>query len=144
MELKNRFIIKALVGFILGLIVGIGFWILFSDGNGSVSDFIFYEFMSGLLGLVANGSSIVYEIESWGIRTATIVHYLFCMIAFTSIALILGWFDVGWTLVIMLAAMTVAYIFIWLFQSFYWKKTIRQMNEDLKKMNHKEDGSEEQ
>jgi hypothetical protein len=66
------------------------------------------------------------------------------MIAFTSIALILGWFDVGWTLVIMLAAMTVAYIFIWLFQSFYWKKTIRQMNEDLEKMNRKEDGSEEQ
>ena len=144
MELKNRFIIKALVGFILGLMVGVVFWMMFSDGNGSVSDFIFYEFMSGLLGVVANGSSIVYEIESWGLRTATIVHYLFCMIAFTSIALILGWFEVGWTLVIMLATMTVAYIFIWLFQSFYWKKTIRQMNEDLEKMNRKEDGSEEQ
>ncbi len=133
MEIKNRLIIRALVGFIVGCAIELFFWI---RGNGPViqSPFYLYLIMGGMIGLVNNAGSVVYYIESWSTRRATLVHYISAMFVFAVIAVPLGWFpDIG-VLLIFLAIMTVAYIIIWLSNYLYCRKAVRELNEEIADM----------
>ena len=47
-----------------------------------LSALILHLLMSGVLGMVANGSSVIYEIEEWSIARATITHFTIAMWAF--------------------------------------------------------------
>ena len=88
---------------------------------------------SMIFGAISMGTQIVYDIESWGIRRSTTIHYLICVIAFLITSTLLGWFsaDIMW---IVLIIFTVTYVCIWLIYSAVYKREVRQMNNDLEKM----------
>nr|WP_297704451.1 DUF3021 domain-containing protein [uncultured Butyrivibrio sp.] len=133
MELRNKFIIKSLIGFIIGIFIGLFFWFLnFRDYSGTA--FVVHLIMSGILGLIAMGGSVAYDIESWGLLKATATHYILVMLDFIIVATVLGWVSSILEMVVFLAGMTIIYVAIWLFESFLWKRTIRKMNEQLKEM----------
>lgn len=133
MELRNKFIIKSLIGFIIGIFIGLFFWFLnFRDYSGTA--FVVHLIMSGILGLIAMGGSVAYDIESWGLLKATATHYILVMLDFIIVATVLGWVSSILEMVVFLAGMTIIYAAIWLFESFLWKRTIRKMNEQLKEM----------
>ncbi len=73
MELRNKIIIKSLIGFIIGIFVGLFFWFM-NSGDYSGTAFVIHLIMSGILGLIAMGGSVVYDIESWGLLKATATH----------------------------------------------------------------------
>lgn len=130
MDLRNKVIIKSLIGFILGMFIELFFWV---RAYGAVyrPTFVLFLIMGGLIGLINNGSSVVYDIESWSTTRATIVHYFTTVIVFLSIAMPLGWFEWDLTLAIFMAIFTLIYVLIWLFNYLYWKKTIREVNEQI-------------
>jgi hypothetical protein len=134
MDIKNRFITKALAGIVLGILVGVMFWVLTGslENNNDNMALLIHLGVSGLLGLICNGSSIVYEIESWGTLLATVSHYLLCMLTFILISSLMNWFPNRIGFIIMLVIMTVIYAGIWVGEMLYWKKTIKQVNEQLK------------
>lgn len=139
MELRDKFIMKALLGTVLGMIIGIIMWLL---NNRSLSgadraEFIIHLIGSALLGLIAMGSSVVYEIESWGILRSTILHYVLCMVTFFIDSTLLGWFIGFSSILIAILIMTVIYALIWICESLYWKKAIESLNEQLKNLDKK-------
>ncbi len=133
MEVKTKFIIKSLLGFIIGLFVGLFFRFLNAQTDYGEA-FILHLVMSGILGLLAMGGSVVYDIESWGLLKATVSHYVLVIFDYTVVAVLLKWYTRISDFLISIVIMTVLYAMIWLFESIMWKKTIGEMNAELKKM----------
>ena len=129
--------ILALIGFVIGVLIGVGF----TRGNGSgLREALPHLLLGGIYGAVACGSSIVYDIEKWSIARATATHFLFVFSLYFLIVFTMGWFrlddPIFW---IVIAVMVVAYILIWLFQYLVYKRKIREMNNDLARMKSRTD-----
>ena len=133
MGLGNKFAIKSLLGLVMGIIVGVGTWIMSKRGmNGAdYTTLILHLAISGLIGFVGMGGSVVYDIESWPLLKATVLHYIACMISFSLASIVLSWFSDYLSFFITFIIMTVVYVCIWIAESWHWKKTIREINEEL-------------
>ena len=129
-----------IAGFAAGLLIGAGF-ILFTGLSEGLAPALPHILVSGLYGAAAMGSNVFYEIESWSIARATAVHFLLVMSLYCLAALSMGWFTaedpVFWMVIAVMAA---GYILIWLFQYLCYRREIRRMNEDLKKIQSGQDG----
>ncbi len=158
MNIKQRFIYKASIGFSLGVLVTIIINIISAYVQNGDMMYYLYDFKDvrsgrtfmqlmlelltgGLLGLIGNGGSVVYEIESWGILKSTIVHFLFTMTTFFVIGLFNGWLIPGINLtnIVMISAMILAYFIIWLVQYLVYKKEIDDINKGVKLLKSRED-----
>lgn len=134
-NLKTGLTIKILIGCLVG-----GFICVVLYAFGAYDDIIMDKpavivqiLGSMIFGAICMGTQIVYDIESWGIRRSTTIHYLICVVAFLITSTLLGWFsaDIMW---IVLSIFTVTYVCIWLIYSAVYKRKVRQMNNDLEKM----------
>lgn len=132
MELKTKFIIRALLGFSLGMIIGAIMYVLSVNDNEPVDKvyLLMQLFGSGIMGIVGNGGAIVYDFEDWGLGRATFTHYIVTFFTMLSISEILGWFSHDILLIVVLA-FSFVYLIIWGTEYFVWKKEIRQMNRQL-------------
>ena len=134
----KKAVILGAIGMILGIFIGAGFWYLMSgevpETSTSLSAMMLHLLLSGVLGMVANGSSVIYEIEEWSIVRATITHFIIAMGVFYVIAFTLRWFSPSdpacW---IMSAIMVIVYFTIWMVQSLIFKHKVKRMNEELRK-----------
>ena len=132
MSLKEKFLLKASIGGILGVFVGVGIGMLF-DGD-PVSDrvpLIAQIFLSAMMGVVGNGGSIVYYFESWSIAKMTLVHFSCTIVYFIVMGLILD-FGPPSVYLIMIGIMTVVYFIIWILSYISGKREVKRMNEELK------------
>jgi positive regulator of sigma E activity len=125
-NLKLSLVIRALIG----ALIGIGICLMlyaFGEYDNMITD------KPALLGAINMGTQIVYDIEAWGIRKSTIVHYLICVMTFICASTLLHWFsaDILW---IVLIIFTVIYMIIWFIYSTLYKREVRQMNSGLEKM----------
>ena len=129
--LWKKTVLLGLAGFVLGVLVCIGF-MLARSSEGLKAAFPNLA-LSGIYGAVAMGSSVVYDIEKWSIARATATHFLLSFTLYFLLVLSMGWFrlddPVFW---IVIAVMVVIYVLIWLFQYLSYKRKIRKMNHDLK------------
>lgn len=134
----KRAVILGAVGMILGIFVGAGFWYLFPhesmDDSEVMRQLVLHLLLSGVFGMVANGSSAIYGIDEWSIARATITHFVITMGTFYTVAFTLGWFypsdPVCW---IMTVVCIVGYFMIWLVQYQLFKGKVKRMNEELRK-----------
>ncbi len=135
MDMKNKIMFRTLLGFTLGLIVGIIMYILYIPDGGTFhrTFFICHLVGSSIMGLVGYGGAIVYDIESWSLGRATFTHYIVTFMTMFVISEMLGWFSHD-ILFIVFLAFTIVYAIIWLTEHWVWKRQIRQMNEDLEIM----------
>lgn len=140
MEIRNKFIIRALLGFSLGVIFGAIMFVLYaSDTEPLNKSFLLMQlFGSGFLGVVANGGAIVYEFEDWGLGRATFTHYIVTFITMFAVSEILGWFSHSMLLIVIIV-FSVIYLIIWLVEYALWKKEIRHINRDLEIMKKAKD-----
>ena len=147
MNLKNRFIIKASIGFALGILVDLIIHTVFVLSGSSyllagtlsqeeVLGFFRELFLSGILGLIGNGSTVIYEIESWSILRVTATHFVIAFAAFFSIGLINGWLTPGITAenIIITGIVLISYVMIWLVQYLIYKKEVSDINDGLKNL----------
>ena len=141
-EIWKKAVILGAIGMILGIFVGAGFWYLMSgevpEASTGLSAMVLHLLLSGVLGMVANGSSVIYEIEEWSIVRATITHFIISMGIFYVIAFSLGWFSPAdpacW---IMSAILVFVYFMIWMVHSLIFKYKVKRMNEELRKWKSK-------
>ena len=133
MGLGSKFAIKSLLGLVIGMIIGVGTWMM--NGRAiSEADYaalILHLVVSGIIGFIGMGGSLVYDIESWPLLKATVIHYIACMISLFLAGGALSWFPDFLTFFITFIIMTVIYACIWIAESWHWKKTIREINEEL-------------
>ena len=137
-EIKSKMIIRALIGFILGMFISMAFCIHNADGFDL--RFVINLLAGGVIGFINNGSSAVYDIESWGTTRATVIHYILTVVVFLTIALSLGWFRIDMTLLIFMIIFTVVYVIIWLSEYLYFKKTVNDINKELESFKKTEKG----
>ncbi len=139
MNIKNALLIKSLSGFSLGLLVGAvicSFCLSYENINDRI--ILFTELIgSGIHGAICMGGTIVYDIESWGLRRATITHYLLVLLSFIIANELLNWFPHS-ILSLAIAIGTGLYLIIWIVEYIIWKSQIRQMNRDLNKLLHRD------
>ena len=137
-ELWKKAAILGAVGLILGIFFGALFWYLGTGEAPAASAqpnvMILHLILSGVLGMVANGSSVLYEIETWSIARSTITHFIIAMATFYVVAFTLRWFaptdPVCW---IMSVILVIVYFIIWMIQYLIYKHKVKRMNEELKK-----------
>ncbi len=135
MDIKTKFIIRALVGITLGMCIGIFTYVLVVSDTEPVDKvyLVLHLFCSAALGLVGNGGAIIYDFEDWSLARATFTHYIITFMTLFVISEMLGWFPHS-VLLIVFIVFTIVYFIIWLAEYLSWRKEVRQMNIELKSM----------
>lgn len=122
------------MGFILGMMISLVICVCSSSVEEIMEDKLglFVQLIGfGIYGSISVGSSIVYGIDSWSLRKVTCTHYVITFTAFFIANGLLGWFNDGIILLIVFIMMTIMYLIIWLIEYTIWKRTIKEMNEEL-------------
>ncbi len=143
-EIKTHLIIKTLAGALIGIMISV-MLLFFGSYDHMISDkpFLLAQFLgSCLLGAICNGSSTVYELESWSIGKITLVHYTICMVTFIPCCIFLQWFPVK-VLLIVLIIFTVVYFIIWLINFLFWKREVTELNQGLEQLAQKDEKGEQ-
>ncbi|MBQ8091428.1 MAG: DUF3021 domain-containing protein [Pyramidobacter sp.] len=130
--------ILAAIGFILGILVGMGFLLIGGSGiyfemNGANRTAL-YLALSGLLGAVNMGPMTIYSLERWGLLRCTLTHFFISMSSVCAVGFTLGWLSLRDPFTVwMLAGCVVVYFIIWLIMYLRGKRQVRRMNEALKR-----------
>lgn len=130
MELRNKFIINSLIGFIAGMFVGIAIWMI-PPVNTEGRSLLLHVIVSGIHGMIPVGATAVFEIESWGLTKQTVVHASLTLATILCIEIPMKWWKPGPEFAIALAGYVAVYVIIWLVNYLYWKHTVAEMNEQL-------------
>ncbi len=146
--MKRKSIIRIVVGFIIGAIMGnlITLFVNLGYGEGIsivpphqveaigyLLAIILQTILSGLLGFVCIGGLCFYDVESWSLLKATIAHSMSMLVGFIFVFTALKWVPFrieSW--IVIAAIVLVTYALIWLIMYLMWKKEVEKMNEDLK------------
>ena len=136
-EFWKKAIIRASIGFVLGILVGLGFLSITGAGAYTVQKgaggLALYLALSGLLGAVGMGGTTIYSLEHWGLLRCTATHFVITLLAYCAAGFTLGWLDLrepGTSL--MFLGYVIAYLIIWLAMCIKYKRQIRRINEALK------------
>ncbi|MBE5870483.1 MAG: DUF3021 domain-containing protein [Lachnospiraceae bacterium] len=148
MNIRNKFYLKAAIGYALGMMIGVAITaisVTLSANDGTVYlyepgwvervggvgiGFTLEAVISGLLGVVGMGGSVMYDIEHWSLFRATFTHFVITVAAYFAAGWILDWY-IDW---IALAFFVAAYVLIWQIQNFLYKLQIKKINRNLKKL----------
>ncbi|MCR5282862.1 MAG: DUF3021 domain-containing protein [Lachnospiraceae bacterium] len=154
MNLKQRFLLKASIGFAAGVVVdliihaayiisGNSFLLAGSMDKTTALRFLLELFLAGVLGVVGNGGSVIYEIESWSILKATGTHFILAYGTFLAIGTINGWLTPGFTPenIIVAGIVFAVYVMIWLIQYLVYKREVRDINNGIRLLRSKGEGA---
>ncbi len=136
-RLLKKTVLQAVIGFVLGIFVGIGF-LFIGDGMDYTQHgpglFALYLLLSGALGAVGVGGTTIYSLEDWSLLRCTAVHCALTLSAYCAVGGTLGWLDLSSPeSLIMLLLYGIAYLIIWLIMYLIYQRKIHQINEALKK-----------
>jgi hypothetical protein len=136
-ELWKKAIIRASIGFVLGILVGLGFLSITGAGAYTVQKgaggLALYLALSGLLGAVGMGGTTIYSLEHWGLLRCTLTHFALTLSVYCAVGFTLGWLDPRDPATpYMFLGYVIAYCIIWLVMCLIYKRQIRRINEALK------------
>ena len=147
--MRKKLFILAGIGFLLGIVAGsLIAWLTGGSlvnarlaawtGSGAAS-VVLQTLISGLLGAIAMGGTVVYEIERWSLTACSVTHYLMTEVSYVAIALLLGWVESLEGLLVMLAIQLVIYVIIWLIMYRRYQAQVRELNQLLEKSKAKQE-----
>ena len=136
-EFWKKAIIRASIGFVLGILVGLGFLSITGVGTYYVQKgadgLALYLALSGLLGAVGMGGTTIYSLEHWGLLRCTLTHFALTLSVYCAVGFTLGWLDPRDPATpYMFLGYVIAYCIIWLVMCLIYKRQIRRINEALK------------
>ena len=137
-EFWKRTAIRAAIGFVPGVLVGLIFLSFYGIGaycaDYGAGRLALNLVVSGLLGAVNMGSAAIYSLEHWGVLRCTLTHFVIAMTSYCAVGFALGWIDPREPATLwMLAACIVAYFIIWLIMYLISRRKVRRINESLKR-----------
>ena len=133
----KKAVLLGVAGYVLGVLIGVIVILtgLSDAGHASVP----YVLLCGIPGCITMGSTVIYDVEKWSLVRATATHFAVCFVTYYALAFLMGWLRFGDRLFwIITAAMVVGYVIIWLVMYLTYKRQIRKMNEELKRLRYKE------
>ena len=141
-DIKDKLINKCLVGALVGMMIPLIIYLFNGYDMEMLTNrplFVAQFIGSAALGTIAVGGTVVYEIESWGLRRASFAHYLVTLASFIFANLVLGWFDSAKYLLFSLGSFTVVYLAIWAVVCIASAAEIKKMNRYLQQMGEDEE-----
>lgn len=144
-KLVNSFIIRALIGALMGIAICIMLYAfgVYDDIILDNKPYVLMQFIgSAINGIICMGSTIVYDIDKWGLSKVTLIHYVITLVSFFSFNFLLSWFS-EFNIFIILLVFTIAYFIIWLINYLLYKREIRRMNKELENIKQKAGESNE-
>ena len=149
--MRNEIIKRSIRGFVLGTAIGNIIMIIMGYLDSGTTMFFppdlavktgsalnaitLQTFLSGVLGAVGMGSSVLYYMEKCPLAVATIVHFIICYGLYIPIGFTLCWLTGITDVLIMLAAYIVTYTGIWLIMSAIYSSKISELNKLQQKYN---------
>jgi hypothetical protein len=140
---------QALLGFPLGIAIGVVFAIIFSlamvDGRyypvtpgllnmagSELAAVIVQTVLCGLFGTMWAGSSVIFQIESWSLTRQTLTHLAIAMPSSLVVALASAWVPLHLVAILLFIGIWILiYTVIWLSLTFYWRSQIKKLNSQL-------------
>ena len=139
-NLRKKALWMSLLGFVLGIVVGLCFLLIpepesLSFTNQILTMVLYYVFC-GLLGAISMGTSVIYDIESWSILRCTVTHFLITIVGF--IIFYAGLIVIGISSLpppgicfFFIVIFVVIYFCIWLIQYLVFRHKVKKMNAKL-------------
>ena len=128
--MKKQILLRSALGFPLGVCISNGILLIFAVCFGEyfpcapdctarfgseVAGAAVQFFLSGLVGAVFAGSSVIWEVESWSLLRATATHFCITTPTFWVVSLLLGWCGLNlWGALSYLGIFLAIYVSIWL------------------------------
>ena len=148
--MSSRSIKRIMLGFVIGMAAGNLIAALFSyvpGGNhlivselllekaGSESKaFLIQTLLSGVLGAVGMGGTVIYELENWNLLSCALTHFSLIFGVYVLIALHLGWITFSLKDIAGMAfLMGIAYLIVFLIMLARYRKAVHELNEILEK-----------
>lgn len=149
--MKKRMIMRGLIGFPIGIAVGYMITIvlslvwakgyyspcvpeLISVMGSEINAVILQALLSGLLGMGAAASSVVWEIDQWSIIKQTGIYFLLLSVIMVPVAYFNYWMEHSITgFVSYLGIFALIFLVIWLALFITGKQNVHKMNEKLNK-----------
>ena len=144
-EFWKKTVLLAAIGFVLGILVGLGFLSITGVGayalQRGTEGLALYMALSGLLGAVGMGGTTIYSMERWSLLRCTATHFAVTLTAYCAVGFTLGWLDLRDPATpFMFLGYGIAYFIIWLAMFLKYKRQIRQINEALKTWKRRQNG----
>ena len=135
-DIRKNALRLSILGFVLGVLIGAAFPLLSGSWTMDLS-MLLHLLVSGALGAVCWGTTVVFSIEEWSILRATVTH---CLIAFGSlfaffaveIAAGLMKLPPPGVIALILVFWLTAYILIWLIHYLIYRYKVKKMNAKLR------------
>lgn len=147
--MKKKIVLRSLLGFPIGIAIGYLITIFVSLGlaNGyyspcvpelisamgnEINAVILQALLSGLLGAVSAASSVIWEIERWGIIKQTGIYFMIASVTMLPIAYFSYWMEhsIGGFLSYF-GVYILIFAVLWIIQFVIGKRNVRRMNEKL-------------
>lgn len=150
-KMSKKIILRSLLGFPIGITIGylitIFTSLIYADGyyspcvpalismtGNEIYAVILQAFLCGVLGTGFSASSVIWEIEHWGIVKQTAIYFLITSIVMMPIAYCLFWMEHSLAGFLMYFGIFVLiFVLVWIIQFMIGKHIVRQMNENLYK-----------
>lgn len=147
--MKKQLILRALIGFLLGVcisdIILLILSLCFASGayiscapvcverfGSELAGVTAQFFLSGLIGMVFAGATVIWEIETWSLLRSTVIHFLVTSVVFFPVSALLGWcaLDIG-GIIGYVGIYASIYVCVWISQYFSYKRKIQKINQTL-------------
>ena len=135
-DIKKSLFRRLLLGFVCGILIGIGFLLIAKVTDQPMDDIAAGEIIKemiccGLYGSAFLCAMILYKIDSLSLVLATGIHFLVVMAGLFLLGLALGWeFDSVFVISIFIAYFLI-FILNWVIMYLVGKSRVRRMNMDL-------------
>lgn len=147
--MKKKVIVRALLGFPLGVFIGYTITILssaiFAQGyyaavvpalieecGSEIAAVILQYVLAGILGAACAASSVVWKIENWSFLRQTVIHFLIISFSMLPIAYFTHWMEHSLLGILSYFGIFIgAYAVIWIILFIVWKKKINAMNRKI-------------
>lgn len=154
--MKKKLIYRCLLGAPIGVLVSLIITIIISlcTGNGeyfpaphelmdfcgnTITAVCIQMVCSLLIGAIAGGSSVIWDVEQWSLLKQTLIHFIVISIPFFTVGYILNWLPhhlygaLGYA-----GAFILVYLIMWVSIYFSIKTKIKKMNSQLQELNQVE------
>ncbi len=156
--MKKKILLRSILGFPIGLAIGYAITIILSLiwANGyyapcvpelivimgsEINAVLLQAFLCGILGMGFGASSIIWEIENWGLVKQTGIYFLIISVIMIPIAYVTYWMEHSLKGILSYFGIFASiFVGIWIIQYIIAKNNVKKMNETLyKKQDNKND-----
>lgn len=140
---------RGLLGFMIGVFIGETMLIINSllagkgvfypinplliSGNGAQLSLVVIQYiMTGIIGMTFAASSVIFEMENWGLLRQTAVHFIITSVVMYICGFICNWFPHNFkSTAIWFGVFIIIYLLFWTGFTIYYRVVIRKINDAM-------------